>query len=52
MNTDDLERIWKEAVLAYSRYCPELARGTDVNHENVNQDSQCTDRNSKGRAAE
>jgi hypothetical protein len=28
-----LERIWKEAIMAYWRYCPAICLGTEENHE-------------------
>jgi hypothetical protein len=43
---DELERIWKEAVLAKSRYCPGIIyiEGLKKTTENVSQCSRCPSR--------
>jgi hypothetical protein len=36
---DRLERIWKEAVVAWLFSTPEFAGGNDENHENLSENS-------------
>jgi hypothetical protein len=44
MNDNELKRIWKEAVMAYSRYYPGICLETGKNKKSLSQDSRCSAR--------